>query len=57
MTEMEMDIAGEIMAWAFDRYKGIEDLSHETMVNTYWEEKLGVSSIDQHSYDGMEIVF
>lgn len=33
-----MDFAGNIMLWAMDNYKGIEDITHEQMVNSYWNE-------------------
>jgi len=36
MTDMEMDYAGQIVEWAMTRYKGIEDVTHEQMVNEFW---------------------
>ena len=39
MTEMEMNIAGDIMFWSFSRFKGIENVSYEEMVNTFWKEE------------------
>ena len=38
MNEMETDVAGLIVNWALFRFKGIEDLSHEDMVDAYWKE-------------------
>ena len=45
MTEMEMhyageiieDYAGEIIKVSFKKYKGIEDISREEMINTFWK--------------------
>lgn len=36
MNDMEMDYAGQIVEWAMTRYKGIEDVTHEQMVNEFW---------------------
>jgi hypothetical protein len=38
MTKMEQHYVGEIVAYAMDNFKGIEDLSHEEMVNSFWNE-------------------
>lgn len=39
MTEMEFDFMGKIGAWAMSRFKGIEDITHEQMVNMFWNEE------------------
>ena len=39
MTEMEFDFMGRIGAWAMSRFKGIEDITHEQMVNMFWNEE------------------
>lgn len=36
MTDMETDYAGQIVDWAMSQYKGIEDVTHEQMVNEFW---------------------
>ena len=36
MTEMEQDYAGQIVAYAMDNFKGIEELGHAEMVNSFW---------------------
>jgi hypothetical protein len=38
MTDMEQDYAGQIVDWMMFRFKGIEDISHEDMVNNFWNE-------------------
>lgn len=55
MCDMEMDIAGDIMAWAFNRYKGIEDLTNEQLVNDYWNEYFRSCTMSD-GYTGMEII-
>lgn len=37
MTEMEMDYAGQIIEFAFENYKGIEEVSQEEMINSFWQ--------------------
>ena len=38
MSDFEMEVAGEIMKFAFGKFTSIEDITTEKMVNTYWEE-------------------
>ena len=38
MSDFEMEVAGEIMKFAFGKFTSIEDITTEKMVNTYWDE-------------------
>ena len=39
MTEMEQDYAGQFVEWSMSRFKGIEDITHEQMINMFWNEE------------------
>jgi len=49
MTEMEMDYAGEVMEFAFTKYKGIEDITHEQLVNEYWQQYFNSCTMNDKS--------
>lgn len=38
MTDMEMDVAADIMLWAMEKFNAEHDISHEFMVYAYWQE-------------------
>jgi hypothetical protein len=53
MTEMEMDYAGKIIEFALYKYKGIEDITHEQLVNDYWQQYFNSCTMNDKS-TGME---
>lgn len=55
MTEMEMQVAGEIMAWAMTRFKGIEDITHKQMVNMFWNEEYFATCEMRNTETGLEM--
>jgi hypothetical protein len=59
MTEMEMNVAGEIMAWALlnPDFENVEDISTQDLSEAFWKEKLNVVELKKTVYDSFEIVY
>ena len=59
MTEMEMNVAGEIMAWALlnPDFENVEDISTQDLSEAFWKEKLNVVELKKTVYNSFEIVY
>ena len=59
MTDMEMDIAGEIMAWALlnPDLKNVENLSTQEVSEAFWKEKLNVEDLKKTVYNPFDLVY
>lgn len=59
MTDMEMDIAGEIMAWALlnPDLKNVENLSTQEVSEAFWKEKLNVEDLKKTVYNPFDLIY
>lgn len=59
MTDMEMDIAGEIMAWAVlnPDLKNVKDLSTQELSEAFWKEKLNVEDLKKTVYNPFDLIY
>lgn len=55
MSDFEMDVAGDIMLFAFNYFKGKEPVSQEEMVTTYWKEYFEGCQM-KDPVDGFEVI-
>jgi hypothetical protein len=59
MTEMEMQITGDFVAWSLlhPDLKDRRDLSQKDLLDAFWKEKLGVEDLEKTVYNALEIVY